>query len=102
MIRPPPRSTLFPNPPLFRSVGIKPTVGLVSRTGIVPITADQDTAGPMARTVIGGDRRSEEHRLNSTHLVISYSGFFFKKKKIRPRHNVRRLPEWTHAFHPHH
>src|SRR6266581_2657378 len=32
-------------------VGIKPTVGLVSRTGIVPITADQDTAGPMARTV---------------------------------------------------
>jgi amidase len=32
-------------------VGIKPTVGLVSRTGIIPITADQDTAGPMARTV---------------------------------------------------
>ena len=32
-------------------VGIKPTVGLVSRTGIVPITADQDTAGPMARSV---------------------------------------------------
>ena len=32
-------------------VGIKPTVGLVSRTGIVPITADQDTAGPLARTV---------------------------------------------------
>jgi amidase len=32
-------------------VGIKPTVGLVSREGIIPITADQDTAGPMARTV---------------------------------------------------
>ncbi len=32
-------------------VGIKPTVGLVSRNGIVPITADQDTAGPLARTV---------------------------------------------------
>jgi amidase len=32
-------------------VGIKPTVGLVSRDGIIPITADQDTAGPMARTV---------------------------------------------------
>src|SRR5437868_4280087 len=31
-------------------VGIKPTLGLVSRHGIVPITADQDTAGPMART----------------------------------------------------
>ena len=32
-------------------VGIKPTVGLVSRDGIIPITADQDTAGPFARTV---------------------------------------------------
>jgi amidase len=32
-------------------VGIKPTVGLVSRTGIVPISAEQDTAGPMAATV---------------------------------------------------
>ncbi|MBP7868335.1 MAG: amidase [Acidobacteria bacterium] len=32
-------------------VGIKPTLGLVSRRGIVPIAASQDTAGPMARTV---------------------------------------------------
>ncbi len=32
-------------------VGIKPTLGLLSRTGIVPITAEQDTAGPMARNV---------------------------------------------------
>ncbi len=32
-------------------VGIKPTVGLISRYGIAPIAADQDTAGPMARTV---------------------------------------------------
>jgi amidase len=32
-------------------VGIKPTVGLVSRTGIVPISHNQDTAGPMCRTV---------------------------------------------------
>ncbi len=32
-------------------VGMKPTVGLVSRTGIVPISASQDTAGPMARSV---------------------------------------------------
>ncbi|MDH2427843.1 amidase family protein [Sphaerisporangium sp. TRM90804] len=32
-------------------VGIKPTVGLVSRTGIIPIAASQDTAGPMTRTV---------------------------------------------------
>ncbi|MDB6158338.1 MAG: amidase [Gammaproteobacteria bacterium] len=32
-------------------VGIKPTVGLVSRSGIIPIAASQDTAGPMARSV---------------------------------------------------
>jgi amidase len=32
-------------------VGLKPTVGLVSRTGIIPISVSQDTAGPMARTV---------------------------------------------------
>ena len=32
-------------------VGIKPTVGLLSRSGIIPISKTQDTAGPMARTV---------------------------------------------------
>ena len=33
-------------------VGIKPTVGRISRYGVIPITADQDTAGPMAKTVM--------------------------------------------------
>lgn len=32
-------------------VGIKPTIGLVSRSGIIPVAHSQDTAGPMARTV---------------------------------------------------
>ncbi|HMK18826.1 MAG TPA: amidase [Chitinophagaceae bacterium] len=32
-------------------VGLKPTVGLVSRSGIIPISSTQDTAGPMGRTV---------------------------------------------------
>lgn len=32
-------------------VGIKPTIGLVSRSGIIPIAHSQDTAGPMCRTV---------------------------------------------------
>jgi len=32
-------------------VGIKPTVGLIGRSGIIPISVNQDTAGPMARTV---------------------------------------------------
>ena len=34
------------------TVGIRPTVGVVSRTGIVPITAQQDTPGPIARSVV--------------------------------------------------
>src|SRR5205085_9724673 len=32
-------------------VGVKPTVGLVSRSGVIPIAHSQDSAGPMARTV---------------------------------------------------
>ena len=32
-------------------VGLKPTLGLVSRAGIIPLAHSQDTAGPMARTV---------------------------------------------------
>jgi amidase len=32
-------------------VGLRPTIGRISRYGIIPITVDQDTAGPMARTV---------------------------------------------------
>ncbi len=32
-------------------VGIKPTIGLISRSGVIPIAHSQDTAGPMARTV---------------------------------------------------
>ena len=53
-------------------VGIKPTVGLVSRSGIIPISHSQDTAGPMARTVrdaaillnalAGADPRDSRHR----------------------------------------
>ena len=49
-------------------VGIKPTVGLVSRTGIMPISHTQDTPGPMARTVAdaaiaaGGDGRRRSAR----------------------------------------
>ena len=35
-------------------VGIKPTVGLVSRAGVIPISHSQDTAGPMTRTVRDG------------------------------------------------
>ncbi len=43
-------------------VGIKPTVGLISRDGIIPIVADQDTAGPLARTVTRCGDRARRHR----------------------------------------
>src|SRR4029077_12738719 len=36
--------------------GIKPTVGRVSRHGVIPITADQDTPGPMAKSVTDAAR----------------------------------------------
>jgi len=58
-------------------VGIKPTLGYVSRSGIVPIAHSQDTAGPMARSVrdallllramIGGDRRDPITFLGAAH-----------------------------------
>jgi amidase len=58
-------------------VGIKPTVGLVSRSGIIPISRTQDTAGPMARTVadaaallaamVGEDARDASTKGSSAH-----------------------------------
>ena len=57
---------------------VKPTVGRVSRWGVIPITADQDTAGPMARTVtdaailfgaLEGSARSERRRDVTLHTA---------------------------------
>ena len=64
-------------------VGIKPTVGLVSRSGIIPISHTQDTAGPMARTVadaatllggmVGGvDERDPATTEGATHARRDY------------------------------
>ena len=64
-------------------VGIKPTVGLVSRAGIVPISHTQDTAGPMARTVAdaaallsaisGVDARDAATARSRGHVVADYT-----------------------------
>lgn len=64
-------------------VGIKPTVGLVSRAGIIPISATQDTAGPMCRTVTdaalvlaaiqGLDPRDPATRAGAPHAVTDYT-----------------------------
>jgi len=66
-------------------VGIKPTVGLVSRTGIVPISHSQDTAGPMARTVAdaalllgalaGEDARDPATAASRGHGAADYTKF---------------------------
>jgi amidase len=66
-------------------VGIKPTVGLVSRSGIIPIAHSQDTAGPMARTVAdaavllgamaGPDPRDRATKGSAKHGLTDYSSF---------------------------
>ena len=66
-------------------VGIKPTLGLVSRSGIIPIAHSQDTAGPMARTVTdaaillgamtGVDERDSITRLSRKRNSSNYTRF---------------------------
>lgn len=66
-------------------VGIKPTVGLWSRSGIIPISATQDTAGPMARTVAdaaallgplaGADPRDPRSAAATGHAHPDYTRF---------------------------
>jgi amidase len=66
-------------------VGIKPTLGLISRAGIIPIAHSQDTAGPMARTVAdaaillgamtGPDKRDPASKLSAKRGLVDYSPF---------------------------
>jgi amidase len=66
-------------------VGIKPTLGLVSRSGIIPIAHSQDTAGPMARTVrdaaiilnalTGIDTRDSTTMVNRSRGQVDYTRF---------------------------
>ena len=66
-------------------VGIKPTVGLVSRAGVIPISHTQDTAGPMARTVrdaavvlgvlAGPDPRDPATAASDTRGLADYTPF---------------------------
>jgi amidase len=66
-------------------VGIKPTVGLVSRAGVIPIAHSQDTAGPMCRTVAdaaallsgmtGVDPRDPATADSQGHIAPDYTAF---------------------------
>src|SRR6202035_653186 len=81
-------------------VGIKPTVGLVSRAGVIPISHSQDTPGPMARTVTDaavllgviagrdpGDRATESARVER-----DYTRFLDRQGARGKRLGVLRLP----------
>ena len=69
-------------------VGIKPTIGVVSRAGIIPIAHSQDTAGPMTRTVrdaaillgaiAGIDPRDEATNASRGRLIADYTQFLDK------------------------
>lgn len=66
-------------------VGMKPTIGLVSRAGIIPIAHSQDTAGPMCRTVAdaaallsamtGVDPRDPATAASEGHIAPDYTAF---------------------------
>jgi amidase len=66
-------------------VGIKPTLGLWSRAGVVPISANQDTAGPIARNVTdasvllgaatGVDPKDAATAAQAGHALTNYTGF---------------------------
>src|SRR5256885_2795660 len=82
MIRRPPRSTLFPYTTLFRSVRDRGVAANVSEP-VHPLGIRGD---PRERRLTFGERRQGDRkstRLNSSHLVISYAVFCFKKKKTK-------------------
>ncbi len=64
-------------------VGLKPTVGLVSRSGIIPISHTQDTAGPMARTV-----------RDAAHLLTAMAGSDPKDGATRNA-DAQKSPDYT-------
>ncbi|CAN7504938.1 amidase family protein [Paenibacillus sp. LjRoot153] len=68
-------------------VGIKPTVGLISRSGVIPWTYSQDTAGPMARTVtdaaillgaLAGKDESDPATWKNEHYNLDYTAYLDK------------------------
>src|SRR5438045_7915368 len=83
MIRPPPRSTLFPYTTLFRSRS--------SHNGL--LLHEDDACGFMGHAVDSIDQVPEDRkstRLNSSHLGISYAVFCLKKKKKEKKQRKRR------------
>jgi amidase len=84
-------------------VGVKPSLGLVSQSGVIPITAKQDTAGPMARNVVdaaillaalnGPDRRDQSTVDAASHALRDYTKF------LRPHAlHGKRIGVWRDTY----
>ena len=88
-------------------VGIKPTLGLWSRAGVVPISADQDTAGPMARNVTdaavllgaatGIDPNDPATAEQAGHAFRNYTGFLDDESLEGARIGVWRAGTYNQA-----
>jgi amidase len=87
-------------------VGFKPTLGLVSRDGIVPIAHSQDTAGPMARSVadaamvlqaIAGADQRDKATLESQRSAVDYLAALDRQGLKGARLGLARNPFVTHA-----
>ncbi|MBP2326364.1 amidase [Kibdelosporangium banguiense] len=84
-------------------VGVKPSLGLVSQSGVVPITAKQDTVGPMARNVVdaaillaalnGPDRRDPATVDAASHALRDYTKFL-KPQSLRGK----RIGVWRDTY----
>lgn len=74
-------------------VGVKPTVGLTSRSGVIPISENMDTVGPFGRTVadavhglnaiIGIDERDHFTCLSTRRLEVDYSKCLTTKESLK-------------------
>jgi len=89
-------------------VGLKPTVGLVSRSGIIPISHTQDTAGPMARTVTdvaillgilaGSDEADATTNNSKSDKIIDYTQFLDINALKGKRIGVEKKPQGDNHF----
>src|SRR5438067_5635754 len=94
MLRPPPRSTLFPYTTLFRSLSFALVWRTLAASFALVIGATGAGRGELSRGRTGGaddqgeaDRKST--RLNSSHVSISYAVFCLKKKKKKIKKNIQ-------------
>lgn len=86
-------------------VGIKPTVGLISRRGIIPISFSQDTAGPMTKTVkdaaillsaLTAPDEKDPATLTNPDPWVDYTSFLLKEGLNGMRIGVARDPYFTY------